>query len=289
MFLYFIENFERYRKSYFCPVAGCRSTRAVKKISNHLIQVHGIRDPKRRAELIKSARSLGPQVAQRMKVQVTITQAMSTNKRQTTLIRPKVQAKKGSTNQYPRFCVDTEPLMLDFITNLTSFDGGFKSAQEARQIAQDVSKYLAHADPSSARWSVATNQEKLKSFVEKLEGSGVGPNGICTKIDRLVTALQYTTRTSLLPPDQCATTISRLKSWKGSFSRQKFSKALEKAIVEGTDGDEQVLSTVNAFLQCPEMKVCCAHSIVYNFISIHLLRVTWRNGSPVKRVRTITP
>ena len=86
--------------------------------------------------------------------------------------------------------------MLDFIANLTSFDGGFKSPQEALQIAQDMLKFLAHADPSTARWSVVTNQEKLKSFVNKLESSGVGPNGICTKIDRLVTALQYATRTS---------------------------------------------------------------------------------------------
>ena len=90
--------------------------------------------------------------------------------------------------------------MLDFTANLTSFDGGFKSPQEALQIAQDMSKFLAHADPSTARWSVVTNQEKLKSFVNKLESSGVGPNGICTKIDRLVMALQYATCTSLLSP-----------------------------------------------------------------------------------------
>ena len=183
---------------------------------------------------------------------MTITEALST-KRQT-LICPKVQAKKGTTHQYPRFSVDTEPLMLDFIANLTSFDGGFKSPQEALQIAQDMLKFLAHADPSTARWSVVTNQEKLKSFVNKLESSGVGPNGICTKIDRLVMALQYATHTSLLSLDQCATTISQLKSWKSSFSKQKCSKCLEKAIVKGTDDDERVLSTVNAFFQCREMK-----------------------------------
>ena len=47
------------------------------KISNHLIQVHNIRDQEIRANLVKSARSLEPQVSHRwIKVQMTTTAAL---------------------------------------------------------------------------------------------------------------------------------------------------------------------------------------------------------------------
>ena len=46
-----IANTEQYRKVYFCPIKSCRSTRTIKKLTNHLTDVHGIRDLKERKRL----------------------------------------------------------------------------------------------------------------------------------------------------------------------------------------------------------------------------------------------
>lgn len=51
-------NFEACRKAYFCPVKGCKNQTAMKKITNHLVTVHGILDPaetKRLSALAKEA------------------------------------------------------------------------------------------------------------------------------------------------------------------------------------------------------------------------------------------
>ena len=40
------------------------------------------------------------------------------------LTRPAISAKKGSTEHYKKFNIDEEPLIGEFMTNLASFDGG---------------------------------------------------------------------------------------------------------------------------------------------------------------------
>ena len=56
--------------------------------------------------------------------------------------------------------------------NLTSFDGGRRSLSEARQIAADVSKYLAFANENSFDWKLLTSIQSLKKYIEKCEGDG---------------------------------------------------------------------------------------------------------------------
>ena len=43
----------------------------------------------------------------------------------------------------PRFNIERESVIVEFVNNLCSYDGGARSPAEARQIASDVSKYLA--------------------------------------------------------------------------------------------------------------------------------------------------
>ena len=81
---------------------------------------------------------------------------------------PFITPKDGSTKHYPCFNIDEEPLLVAFVNNLTSFDGGSKTLIEARQVATDVSKYLAFANHSSCKWECLTDTNKLKEFIELL-------------------------------------------------------------------------------------------------------------------------
>ena len=62
----------------------------------------------------------------------------------------------------------TTPIMVEYQENLTSFDGGSHSLEEAKQITTDVSKFLAYADSDRARWSTLTDMKALKGYVTKL-------------------------------------------------------------------------------------------------------------------------
>ena len=93
--LLYTANFERYHKCYFCPLPGCPSTRAIKKLSNHLVQVHRIHDRRERAKVLKQAKDIGPQAPQRRKVNITINEAFSrVRQRSSYLVEPKIQERQ---------------------------------------------------------------------------------------------------------------------------------------------------------------------------------------------------
>ena len=150
-------NREKYRKSYFCPIETCASTKALKKLSNHLIEVHGITNAARRQSLLAEARMRGAQPPKRKRVQITITESFlqspySAALPPATLIQPPVSSKTRGTRHYAHYDVQKDVLLFAFFTNLTSFDGGSKSPKEAKEIAIDVSKALAFADSHGAKW-----------------------------------------------------------------------------------------------------------------------------------------
>ena len=78
------------------------------------------------------------------------------------------------------------PVLHDFVDNLTSLDGGALKIDETKQIVTDFSKYMTFADGSHARWFSLTEVDKLKSYLTKLTRTAIGPDGVTTKIDRLV-------------------------------------------------------------------------------------------------------
>ena len=152
----FTVNLEKYRKRYFCPIKGCTSTKPIKKLTNHLTTVHGIMDGARRRELAARAREAGPAAPGTRKVSITITEAFQRQEareksRSSFLLVPDVVVKKGSTKHYPRFNIDKDPLLLRLVENLQSFDGGKRSEREAREMASDISKYLAFVT-DEAKW-----------------------------------------------------------------------------------------------------------------------------------------
>ena len=62
-----------------------------------------------------------------------------------TLVVPAVSAKKGSTKHYQCYHLQNESLISEFVDKIMNFDCGKRSITEARQIASDVSKYMAFA------------------------------------------------------------------------------------------------------------------------------------------------
>ena len=122
---------------------------------------------------------------------------------------------------------------MDFITNLISFDGGRVPPAEAKQIAADVSKYLAFANQTKCNWKHLTNIDKLYKYVDMLRTtSKIGPNGTVTKIHRLQQAAAYLRRTGL--EDVPASVTARLESWKSSFTKDKTTINLSRAIEQDT-------------------------------------------------------
>ena len=97
-----------------------------------------------------------------------------------------------------RYDVDKEKILHDFVGNLQSFNGGRTPPAEARQIAVDVSKYLAFANQRRCQWSDLADMDRLFKYIDLLQNTSmIGPNGIVTKIHRLQQALLYLRRTGL--------------------------------------------------------------------------------------------
>ena len=223
------KTFEKYRKSYFCPIGGCQSGHALKKISNHLTDVHHIMDKTRRKELLAQAKEAGPVKSGQRKVTITLDNFLQKKEASTpkTLVLPSVKSKHGSTKHYPRYNIDKEPLIMAFIANLCTADGGLREHNVARDIASDVSKFLAFANMEVCTFESLLNIEKLKAFLAHLEESGIGPDGITTKLDNIETAMKYVRRERLII-DFPQSLIDRISLWKTSFKKKKPALEIER-------------------------------------------------------------
>ena len=65
------------------------------------------------------------------------------------------------------------------------------SAAEARQIVVDVSKAIAFCIPNKFTWRALFDHHMMKSYFDKVNQDGIGPDGIVTKLDRICYALNY--------------------------------------------------------------------------------------------------
>ena len=144
----FTFDFEKYRKSYFWMIKKCTSTKPIKKLTNHLTTVHEILDGTRRREFAARAREVEVVQPGVRKVSITITAAFQKRmleKRSSFVFLLNVVVRKWSTKHYQCFDINKDPLLLSFVENLQSFDGGKRSQWEAWEMASDVSKFLAPA------------------------------------------------------------------------------------------------------------------------------------------------
>ena len=132
-----------------------------------------------------------------------------------------------------RYDVDREKILLDFVANLQSFDGGRTPPTEARQIAVDVSKYLAFANQRRCQWSDLADMDRLFKYIDLLQNTSmISPNGIVTKIHRLQQAVLYLRRTGL--EDIPTGVTERLDKWKASFSKDRTALSVSRGIEADT-------------------------------------------------------
>jgi len=221
-----LENFERYRKYYHCPIKGCKS-KSVKKPSNHLASVHKITDTDERKKLLKDAKKLGvaqPAERRREQPRMTIMESFKrSSEKNKNIVYPTAASKKGSTRAFPHYKVK-ETDLVQFFDNLTSFDGGNRSSTEAMQIAMDVSKFLAFADNKQLSWKNLFDIDRMKSYFEYLKKCGIGPDGILTKIERMQTCIKYLVRANDTYKTRRADAndvLDRISLWKTSFRNEK--------------------------------------------------------------------
>ena len=215
-------SFEKYRKPYCCPIPGCCSTKPIKKLSNHLAAVHRL-STKECLQYLSEAKRSQPDSLPKGQSTLDMTNRY--------VMEPQTEAKEGSTRSFTNYSSET-PELVKFRENLTSFDGGHKSVPDARQISSDIGKYFAHVDKSKIKWISLFDQVSLKSYVDKLVDSKIGPDGIMSKLERLIIAINYTLRELKLSSSEmqmAKLAKERIEAWKGSFKVKKSSHAMEKA------------------------------------------------------------
>lgn len=206
------------RRALYCPLQTCKSKKPILKLSNHLVQVHKITDPERRAELIRKSRSSQKIVENIPSNQPKITDKLSQNK---FLVNPTLPTKKGSTRNFPHYKPET-PQIAKLHQTLISFDGGSKSTQQAKQITTDISKFLAFADSTKFDWNCLSSYKTIREYIKKLEEYEVGPDGILSKLDNFQLVIKYCIReVKDFPHDAGKDAIDRIGTWKSTFRTKK--------------------------------------------------------------------
>jgi len=92
---------------------------------------------------------------------------------------------------------------------------------------------------------IGRDTDRLKQYVEKLQKTAIGPDGLVTKLDRVQTALRYLMRDvpKYKTSDAAMKTIERVGLWKAGFRTAKITHTRDKAAreVDTTDDDMQAL------------------------------------------------
>ena len=204
------------------PIPGCHSTKPIKKLSNHLAAVHRL-STKECLQYLSEAKRSQPDSLPKGQSTLDMTNRY--------VMEPQTEAKEGSTRSFTNYSSET-PELVKFRENLTSFDGGHKSVPDERQISSDIGKYFAHVGKTKIKWISLFDQVSLKSYVDKLVDSKIGPDGIMSKLERLIIAINYTLRELKLSSSEmqmAKLAKERIEAWKGSFKVKKSSHAMEKA------------------------------------------------------------
>ena len=153
---------KRYPK--FCPVEGCKTTRPLLKLSQHLKQSHPNISAEDRAALVRQQPRVAKCDAQKVRIrpprgQPTILKFVQPPKEQpefstSSPVPDRDPKKKGSTKNFSKFDIEANLEMISFREYLEGTDGKCKSAAVAKAVATDISKFLRYAIPeaTSPKW-----------------------------------------------------------------------------------------------------------------------------------------
>ena len=224
-----------YRKVKWCPVPGCLA-KPQKKLSNHIIRAHKHITPEERACFLKKAKTFSVKDPKPSVVTDTLTikgafKMATTRAAQAKavpspkVIHPPHKPRVGKTHHYSRYCTISNEILSSFRDYMTTVDGGRKGDSEAKQVAEDVSKYLYFADNTDINIQVVVDANKLNNYTTKLFDKGVGIEGVITKLDRVTLFIDYLAFNNHLNHTTVERTRMRLKKWRQSFRKQR--KGLE--------------------------------------------------------------
>ena len=140
--------------------------------------------------------------------------------------------------------------------NLASFDGGKRSLPEVRQIASDVSKFLAYDCSTKCTWECYRNIQSIKNYVQRLQDDRIGSDGMTTKLDRIETGLKYASQEGKihLSSDEFQMISRRLSQWKKTFRREKPSLQIARNIRGSDENHENIVERVTEVLENSRMK-----------------------------------
>lgn len=258
---------KRYPK--FCPVEGCKATRPLLKLSQHLKQLHPNISAEERAALVRKQPRVAKCDASKVRInpprgQPKILDFMQPPKDQpefspSTPVPHRDPKLKGSTRHFPRFDIETNLEMISFQEYLQSIDGKQKSTSVAKAVATEISKYLKYAMPEAAtpKWEPITAHRKLMAYLDKMKQEGhCGPEGQLRFLDSVNHALRYAQCMIFGEEDaqlhvRCAQIEQRIKNWKTTLRKGK--RLHQEEIMEEFSSKPMSLSEVSMVVESKAM------------------------------------
>ena len=92
---------------------------------------------------------------------------------------------------------------------------------EAKQIAENVSKYLYYADNTKVNERMIVDGKLLNDYTSKLRDEGVGIEGIMTKLERMTLFINFLTLDETLDIASAECTRMHLKKWQLSLRKSR--------------------------------------------------------------------
>ena len=212
------KDYRRYKE---CPVKGC-TAKPQKKLSNHLKGKHPNLTEEQRQRALKNARVVAdPRVRKfvpRIKGQLSLRGFTREVVEVEECDYAKLESAGMATRHFPMFVLNEGQPIDDFLSWLQTADGRNRTLKEASQIAVDVSKAL-HFVSKVFSWESLINQRSLREYLDTCKRAGVGPKGLQTKCERLVTALMYlklekTDVRDVRRRAELEATTERIEAWK---------------------------------------------------------------------------
>ena len=268
---------KRYRK--WCPVIGCQSRIAHKKLIEHLHRSHEDIPYEERRRLAKNQPRVPRSEGVKKRVQIPRGQTTLTalfqprpihgeeeSSKEPEVIEepctsfsfeiPKGATKRGSTRHFPKFDIEQQPI-LRFRAFLESIDGKLKSRSVAKSIATDVSKFLRFATTGpTPDWATTYNRQLVVKYLEKMKtDGGCSHDSQLVQLESLTHALRYIQCKILDEADPANNTVVRMETimqgWKASLRKKRAVKLVER--MEEFASTPSSLDEITEFIECQEM------------------------------------
>ena len=145
----------------------------------------------------------------------------------------------------------------DFQTYLMSREGGNKSKNNAKGIAKNVAKFHYFANPATLDPNQSLKAKSVRTFIQNIEETGIGPSGLIQKILDIETSIKFLLyRAEDTDDEQTITskayaTFAKLALLRKSFRGEKDKK--EREALEDLAGNLPSLDNIKEFWESDEV------------------------------------